>query len=242
MWWDSQRFVKKCDIDVTAAWQQVPTASEHYWSIVCFSWRGSFCRQPRIIVTRGERPWHWHRPEREKDCCRVFENLDQEIVDDDKGFFYWEVTPNMKDDAGDQLIMDWPPLIFSRCFNKCLVYEGGDISLCHLLLHNSDTGHSLFLVTHVTPPPWPPLSLVLSLSREKLPDVKILGPILSIIQHCGHFRRLLHSLSSTGTIFVRLSLTKRVVHDDILLVECLSRPQEARFNHHLQRTTRLCLY
>ena len=33
----------------------------------------------------------------------------------------------------------------------------------------------------------------------------------------------------------------RVVHDDILLVECLSRPQEARFNHHLQRTTRLCL-
>ena len=120
MWWDSQRFVKKCDIDVTAAWQQVPTASEHYWSIVWFSWRGSFCRQPRIIVTRGERPWHWHRPEREKDCCRVFENLDQEIVDDDKGFFYWEVTPNMKDDAGDQLIMDWPPLIFSRCFNKWL--------------------------------------------------------------------------------------------------------------------------
>ena len=53
MWWDSQRFVKKCDIDVTAAWQQVPTASEHYWSIVSFSWRGSFCRQPSIIVTRG---------------------------------------------------------------------------------------------------------------------------------------------------------------------------------------------
>ena len=128
---------KKCDIDVTAAWQQsVPTASEHYWSIVCFSWSGSFCRQPMILLWPGVRTLtltsdnvrNWETARREKDCCRVFENLDQEI-DDDKGFFYWEVTPNIKDDADDQLwLKDWPPLIFSRCFNKWLVPGGGEIS------------------------------------------------------------------------------------------------------------------
>ena len=44
---------------VTLTWQQrdnnVPTASEHYWSIVCFSWRGSFCRQPMILLWPGVR-------------------------------------------------------------------------------------------------------------------------------------------------------------------------------------------
>ena len=55
MWWDSQRFVKKCDIDVTA-WQ-APTVSEHYWSIVPVSRSESFCRQPHNIVSRGEAGW-----------------------------------------------------------------------------------------------------------------------------------------------------------------------------------------
>ena len=92
-----------------------------------------FADSPWYYCDQGWGPWHWHQTmwetaRREKDCCRVFENLDQEI-DDDKGFFYWEVTPNIKDDADDQLwLKDWPPLIFSRCFNKWLVPGGGEIN------------------------------------------------------------------------------------------------------------------
>ena len=56
----------------------------------------------------------------------------------------------------------------------------------------------------------PPLCLVLSLSRVKLPDVKISGLILSIIttpRSLPEEEATIH-YHPTGTIFVRLSLTK----------------------------------
>ena len=56
---DVVRFPEIWQKSVTLTWQQrdnnVPTASEHYWSIVCFSWRGSFCRQPMILLWPGVR-------------------------------------------------------------------------------------------------------------------------------------------------------------------------------------------
>ena len=137
---------------VTLTWLQrdkrrVPTDFEHYWSIVLFSRRGSFCRQPGYYCDTDIRQGEKLGAKRK----RIVKNLDQDIDDDDKGFFYWEVTPNIKDDvAGRRSINNLLTTtdIFkvpNDCKNKSHIP-------CHLLLHNSaDTEcqcHSSLLCPH----------------------------------------------------------------------------------------------
>ena len=58
---------------VTLTWQQrdnrqVPTALEHYWSIVLFSRRGSFCRQAPYYCDTDSRQGEKLGAKRKKDC------------------------------------------------------------------------------------------------------------------------------------------------------------------------------